>query len=83
MIPTMNKPTRVTRNRAAAIDHIITNTVKSGTGHRSSIKKLIFQIVLQLSLHLKHVKNVSQKIRNNLFKNASREKNRQSYSSMN
>ena len=27
MIPTINKPTRVTRNTATAIDHIITNTV--------------------------------------------------------
>ena len=27
MIPTTNKPTRVTRNTATAIDHIITNTV--------------------------------------------------------
>ena len=27
MIPTLNKPTRVTRNTAAAIDHTITNTV--------------------------------------------------------
>ena len=27
---TINKPTRVTRNTATAIDHIITNTVISG-----------------------------------------------------
>ena len=27
MIPTINKPTRVTRNTATAIDHIITNTI--------------------------------------------------------
>ena len=34
MIPTINKPTRVTRNTATAIDHIITNTVISGIQHR-------------------------------------------------
>ena len=39
MIPTINKPTRVTRNTATAIDHIITNTVKSGIQHRSGIIK--------------------------------------------
>ena len=30
MILTMNRPTHVTRNTDAAIDHIITNTVMSG-----------------------------------------------------
>ena len=39
MIPTINKPTRVTRNTATAIDHIITNTVISGIQHRSGIIK--------------------------------------------
>ena len=39
MIPTMNKPTHVTRSIAAAIDHIITNTVISGIQHRSGIMK--------------------------------------------
>ena len=29
LIPTINKPTRVTRNTATAIDHIITNSVKT------------------------------------------------------
>ena len=37
MIPTINKPTRVTRNTATA--HIITNTVISGFQHRSGIIK--------------------------------------------
>ena len=27
LIPTVNKPTRVTRNTATAIDHIITNSI--------------------------------------------------------
>ena len=39
MIPTINKPTRVTRNTATAIDHIIINTVISGIQHRSGIIK--------------------------------------------
>ena len=39
MIPTINKPTRVTRNTATAIDHIITNTVIGGIQHRSGIIK--------------------------------------------
>ena len=39
MIPPINKPTRVTRNTATAIDHIITNTVISGIQHRSGIIK--------------------------------------------
>ena len=30
MIPTINKPTRVTRNKTTAIHYIITNTVISG-----------------------------------------------------
>ena len=39
VIPIINKPTRVTRNTATAIDHIITNTVISGIQHRSGIIK--------------------------------------------
>ena len=39
MIPTINKSTRVTRNTATAIDHIITKTVISGIQHRSGIIK--------------------------------------------
>ena len=39
MIPIINKPTRVTRNTATPIDHIITNTVISGIQHRSVIIK--------------------------------------------
>ena len=33
MIPTINKPTRVTRNTATATDHIITNTVIGDIQH--------------------------------------------------
>ena len=39
MTPTINKLTRVTRNKAAALGHIITNTVISGIQHRSDIIK--------------------------------------------
>ena len=38
MIPTINKPTRVTRNTLSAIDHIITNSIMH-TGFKSGIIK--------------------------------------------
>ena len=37
IMPTINKPTRITRNTATTVDHIITNTVISGIQHRSVI----------------------------------------------
>ena len=40
MIPTINKSTRVTRNTATAIDHIIAHTVISGIQHRTGIIKI-------------------------------------------
>ena len=39
MIPTIDKPTRVTRKTSTAIDHIITNNVISDIQHRSGIIK--------------------------------------------
>ena len=39
MIPTINRPSRITRNTATAIDQIITNTVISDIKHRSGIIK--------------------------------------------
>ena len=39
MVPSINKPTRVARKTATAINHIITNTVISGIQHRSDIMK--------------------------------------------
>ena len=43
-VPVINKPTRVTKNTAPAIDHIITNSLL----HRSIIRKnLIFRIIFQ------------------------------------
>ena len=65
MIPTINKQTLVTRNTVTAIDHIIANSVISGIQHSSGIIKT--EIIFQSSLPLTHVKNVSQKIRHNLF----------------
>ena len=54
MIPTINKPTRVARNTAIVIDHIITNTAISGVQHRSGIIKtdisFHFPIVFGLNL---------------------------------
>ena len=38
MIPTINKPTRVTRQTASAIDHIMTNSIMD-TGFKSGIIK--------------------------------------------
>ena len=83
VIPTINKPTRVTRNTAIAIDHIITNTVISDIQLRSDIIKADISDHFQLSLHLIYAKKVNQKIRLNLFINASTEKNKYSYSRMN
>ena len=39
MIPTINKPTRITGNTTAAVDNIITNTVISGIHRRTVILK--------------------------------------------
>ena len=54
-ISIINKPTRLTRNTATAIDHIITNNVISGIQHRSRI--IISDIAdhIQIALHLTHV----------------------------
>ena len=39
LIPTTNRPTRVTRNTTIAIDHVITNTAISDIQYRSGIIK--------------------------------------------
>ena len=50
MIPTINKPTCVTRNTATAINHILTNTGISAIQHRSGIIKADhFPIVFALN----------------------------------
>ena len=48
MISTINKPTRVTRQTASAIDHIITNSIMH-TGFKSRIIKLTSPIIFQSS----------------------------------
>ena len=83
MIPTINKPTCVTRNTVTAIDYIITNTLINGIQYRFGITKPDisdqFLIVFLLNTCLT---KVSQKVRHNLFINASRRRTN-SYSSMN
>ena len=56
LIPTINKPTRVTRNTATAIDHIITNSVINAEFKTGIIKTDIsnhFPIFFTLNVLLK------------------------------
>ena len=39
MIPTINKPTRVTRHTATAIDHVFTNTIMGNIEIKAAIVK--------------------------------------------
>ena len=39
MIPTINKPTRVTRHAATAIDHVFTNTIMDNIEIKTAIVK--------------------------------------------
>ena len=72
MIPTISKPTHVTRN--TAIDHIATNTVINGIQHRSGIIKTDISYHFPVVFVLNRCEKVSQKIRHNLFINASTKK---------
>ena len=58
MIPTTNKPTRVTRNTATAIDHIITNCIVGCDDFKTGIIKADltdhFPIVIALKSHEKN-----------------------------
>ena len=40
MIPTINKPTRVTRHTATAIDHVFTNTIMDNIEIKTAIVKI-------------------------------------------
>ena len=40
MIPTINKPTRVTRHTATAIDHVFRNTIMGNTKSETAIVKI-------------------------------------------
>ena len=42
MIPTINKPTRVTRHTATAIDHVFTNTIMGNIESKTAIVKTYF-----------------------------------------
>ena len=76
IIPTINKPTRVTRNTATAIDHIVTNTVISGIQRRSGIIKTDISDHFPIVFVLNTCEKVNQKIRHNLFMNACTKKNK-------
>ena len=39
MIPTINKPTRVTRHTTTAIDHVFTNTIMGNIGIKTAMVK--------------------------------------------
>ena len=76
MIPTINKPTCITRETATALDHIITNTVISDIQDRPGIIKADISDHFTIALRLTDVENVSRKIKHNLFINASTQKNK-------
>ena len=67
MIPTINKPTRITRN---------TNIVIRDIQHRSGIKKTDISDHYRMVFALSECEKVTQKMRNSLFINASMEKNK-------
>ena len=52
LIPTVNKPTRVTRNTATAIDHIITNSVINAEFKTGIIKTGTYPITFPYSSYL-------------------------------
>ena len=62
MIPLTNKPTRVTRHLANAIDHIISNSVTGNNGFRAAIIKTnlshYFPIVFALKINETSLKPV-------------------------
>ena len=49
MIPTINKPTRVTRQTAAVIDHVFTDTIMDNIEIKTAIVKTYFGL---FSYHL-------------------------------
>ena len=51
LIPTVNKPTRVIRNTATAIDHIITNLVMNAE-LKTGLPKLTYSITFPYSSYL-------------------------------
>ena len=74
MIPTINKPTCVTRNTGTAIYHNITNIVISGFHHRSGVIKTDISDLIEFVFNT--CEKVSQKLKHDLFINTSTEKNK-------
>ena len=62
MIPTINKPTRVTRHTATAIDHVFTNTIMGNIEIKTAIVKT------DISDHLQKTKQ-TLKLQSNIFLN--------------
>ena len=83
MIPTINKPTHVTRNTARAIDHIITNTVISGIQHRPGIIKTDISDHFPIVPALNTCEKSKPEDKAQFIYKTSTKKNKWSYSSMN
>ena len=50
MIPTISKPTRVTRHTAAAIDHVLSHTIMDNIEIKTAVVKQIFPTIFLSSL---------------------------------
>ena len=74
MIPTINRPTRVTANTATAIDHIIISTIISSIQHRPGITNADISDHFPIVFALSTCEKVNQRIRHTLFIMASTEK---------
>ena len=74
MIPTINKPTHISRNTTTVIDHIITNTVISGIQHRSGIIKTDISDHFPIAFVLNTCEK--SKLEHNFFINTPTEKNK-------
>ena len=83
IIPIINKPTRVTRNTATSIDHIITKAVTSDIQHRSGIIKIDISHHFPIVSALKKCQKCEPEDNTQFIYKRSTEKNKQSYSSIN
>ena len=82
MIPTINRPTRVTRNTATAIDHFITNTAVD-TEFKSEIIQTDLSDHFLIMFGLKADENMVEKHREHFFIRNIMMKNQQTYLSKN
>ena len=78
MIPTINRPTRVTRNTATAIDHFITNTAVD-TEFKSEIIQTDLSDRFLIMFGLKADENMVEKHREHFFIRNIMMKNQQTY----